>query len=116
MVFNIHSYVEGIRQICTCRDVTNLFKVFTTLQSKTGSLKLDSPSRFWRAKFQLHICNSDWLTCIHFSGYNYKIRLVLILRKIEDQAIISISTILKFPALIRYFLKNKLLIYAATRN
>ena len=56
----------------------------------------------WRAKFQkyrLHICDSDWLNFIHFSGYKYKIRLVSIVRKREDQALISISTILKFSAL-----------------
>ena len=53
----------------------------------------------WRAKFQiyrLHIPDSDWLNFIHLSGYKYKIRLVSILRKREDQALISISTILKF--------------------
>jgi len=57
----------------------------------------------WRAKFQiyrLHICDCDWLNFIHFSRYKYKIKLVLILRKREDQALISISTILKFSALI----------------
>ena len=35
----------------------------------------------------------------HFLGYKYEIRLGLILRKREDQALISISTILKFSAL-----------------
>ena len=56
----------------------------------------------WRAKFQtyrLHIRDYDWLNFIQFSGYKYKIRLVSILRKREDQALISISTILKFSAL-----------------
>ena len=56
----------------------------------------------WRAKFQifrLHICDSDRLKFIQFSGYKFKIRLVSILRKREDQALISISTILKFSAL-----------------
>ena len=43
--------------------------------------------------------DSDWLNFIHFSRYKYKIRLVSRLRKREDQALISISTILKFPAL-----------------
>ena len=43
-------------------------------------------------------CDSDWLNFIHFSGYMYKIRLVSKLRKREDQALISISTILKFLA------------------
>ena len=58
----------------------------------------------WRAKFQiyrLHIRDSDWLNFIHFLGNKYKIRLVSILRKSEDQALISISTILKFSAQIR---------------
>ena len=42
------------------------------------------------------IRDSDWLNFIHFSGYKYKIRLVSILRKRKNQALISISTILKF--------------------
>ena len=42
------------------------------------------------------MCDSDWLNSIHFSRYKYKIRLVSVLRKREDQALISISTILKF--------------------
>ena len=53
----------------------------------------------WHEKFQiyrLHTRDSDWLDFIHFS--RYKIRLVSILRKREDQALISISTILKFSA------------------
>ena len=57
-----------------------------------------------RAKFQiyrLYIRDSDWLNLKHFSGYKYKIRLVSILRKREDHALISISTILKFSALFR---------------
>ena len=56
----------------------------------------------WRAKFQIyrfHIRDSDWLNFIHFLGYKYKIRVVSRLRKREDQALISISTILKFSAL-----------------
>ena len=52
------------------------------------------------SNFRLLIRDSDWLNFIHFSGYKYKIRLVSRLRKREDQALISISTILKFPALI----------------
>ena len=55
----------------------------------------------WREKFQiyrLHIRDSDWLNFIHFLGNKYKIKLVLRLRKREDQALISISTILKFLA------------------
>ena len=54
----------------------------------------------WRAKFQifrLQIHDSDWLNFIHFSGHKYN-RLVSILRKREDQALISISNILKFSA------------------
>ena len=59
----------------------------------------------WRAKFQiyqLHIRDFDWLNFIHFTGYNCKIKLVSILRKREDQALISIFTILKFSALVYY--------------
>ena len=55
----------------------------------------------WRAKFliyRLHIRDFDWLNFIHFSGYKHKIRLVSIIGKREDQALISISTILKFSA------------------
>ena len=51
-----------------------------------------------RAKFRIyrfHSCESDFL---HFLGYKYKIRLVSILGKREDKALISISTILKFSA------------------
>ena len=54
------------------------------------------------SKFQivrLLILHSDWLTFIHFSGYKHKIRLVSRIRKREDQALISISTILKFSEL-----------------
>ena len=56
----------------------------------------------WRAKFQIYRLltrDSDWLNFIHFLGYKYKIRLVSILRKRKNQALISISTILKFSAL-----------------
>jgi len=55
----------------------------------------------WPAKFQiyrLHLSDTDWLNFLHFSGYKDKIRLVSILIKREDQALISISTILKFSA------------------
>ena len=45
-----------------------------------------------------YIRDSDWLNFIHFSGYKFKIRLVSILRKREDHALISISPILKFSA------------------
>ena len=44
--------------------------------------------------YRLHICDSDGLNFLHFLGYKY--RLVSILRKRDDQALISISTILKF--------------------
>ena len=45
-------------------------------KSKTGIFYLESPAVSvynlkWRAKFQiyqLHICDSDWLNFIHFSG------------------------------------------------
>ena len=53
--------------------------------------------------YQLRIRDSDWLNFIHVSGYKYKIRLVSILRKREDQALISISTILKFSAQFTFF-------------
>ena len=49
--------------------------------------------------YRLQIRDSDWLNFIHFSEYKYKISLVSILRKREDQALISIYTILKFTAL-----------------
>ena len=45
-----------------------------------------------------YIRNSDWFNFIQFLGYKYKIRLVSILRKRENQALISISTILKLSA------------------
>ena len=64
----------------------------------------------WRAKFQisrLYIRDSDWLNFIHFSEYKYQIRLVSILRKREDQALISKSTILKFSALIKWIRRKK---------
>ena len=60
----------------------------------------------WRAKFQiyrLHTRDSDWSNFIHFLGNKYEIRLVSILRKREDQALISISTILKFSAQVAIF-------------
>ena len=52
----------------------------------------------WRAKFQiyrLHKRKSDWSNFILFSGYKDKNRLVSILRKRKDHALISIFTILK---------------------
>ena len=49
-----------------------------------------------------YIRDSDWLNFIQFLGYKYKIRLVSILRKRENQALISISIILKFSAQIKF--------------
>ena len=63
----------------------------------------------WRANFLIYrvlIRDSNWLNFIHFSGYKYKIRLVTIIRKREDQALISISTILKFSAQNNFFCNN----------
>ena len=55
-----------------------------------------NPLFFWyREKNQ----KPDWLNFTHFSEYKYKIKLVSRLRKREDLALISISTILKFQAL-----------------
>ena len=71
----------------------------------------------WRAKFQIYrllIRDSDWLNLIHFLGYTYKIRLVSRLRKREDQALISISTILKFPVLITFYVFLLLLLKMET--
>ena len=65
----------------------------------------------WRAKFQiyrLHIRDSDWFNFIHFLRYKYKIKLVSVLRKRDDQALISISTILKYSAKVIYFFWSKL--------
>ena len=56
--------------------------------------------------YRLHIRDSDWLNFIHFSGYKYKIRLVSILRKREDQALISIFTILKSSALMTFVFQS----------
>ena len=39
--------------------------------------------------------HSDWLNFIHFPGYRLKIKIILRLIKRGDQALISISTILK---------------------
>ena len=67
-----------------------VLKIREFLQLLNINLKL-------RAKFQiyrLHIRDSDWLNFINYSGYKYKTKLVSILRKREDQALISISTIL----------------------
>ena len=46
--------------------------------------------------YRLHIRDSDWLNFIHVSGY--KIRLVSILRKREDQALILIAMHSKVPS------------------
>ena len=54
----------------------------------------------WCAKFlisRLLIRPCDWRNFIYFLGYKHKIRLVSRLRKREDQALISLSTVLKFP-------------------
>ena len=90
---------------------------YSTEKSKTGFFKIRESLPFlyinlkWRAKFQISrllIRDSDWLNFIHFSGYKYKIRLVSRLRKREDQALISISTILKFPAqIVKLTMKKK---------
>jgi len=85
------------------------FLGYSREKSKTGFSILENRDSLpfmyinleWRAKFQnyrLYIRDSDWLNFIHFSGYKYKIRLVSIIGKWEDQAWISISTILKFSA------------------
>ena len=55
--------------------------------------------------------DSDWLNFKHLSGYKYKIRLVSILRKREDQALICISTILKFSARINFLFLYLCLIF-----
>ena len=83
---------------CTEITKTDFFKISESLPFLFMNLK-------WRAKFQISrilISDSDWLNLIHFSGYKYKIRLVSRLRKKEDQALISISKILKFPALLSF--------------
>ena len=79
----------------------NSFLDYSTEKSKPCLSKLESPSFLyinlkWSAKFQISRLpiREFWLNFIHFSGYN-KIRLVSRLRKREDQALISISTILK---------------------
>ena len=53
-------------------------------------INLKLRTKFWI--YRLLVSDSDWLNFIHFSGYKDKIRLVKILRKREDQALISIST------------------------
>ena len=66
------------------------------IKSKTGFFLFNLK---WRAKFLIYrllVRDSDWLNFIHCSGYKHKIRLVSIIWKREDQASISISTILKF--------------------
>ena len=54
------------------------------------------------SNFRLYLRDSDWLNFIHFSGYKYMIRLFSIFLKREDQALISLSTILKFSAQVKY--------------
>ena len=80
----------------------------------TGFSKLECPFPCcilisWHAIFQtsrLLIRDSDWLKFIHFSGYKYKIRLIWILWKRENHALISISTILKLSTLFQLKDKN----------
>ena len=43
-------------------------------------------------------CHSDWLIFRYFPGYQLKIKIILILTKRRNQALIQISTILKFSA------------------
>ena len=72
---------------------------------RSFSFFLDIPTGFR----PLHLLNgaceisnfpgSDWLNFIHFFGNKLKINLALRLIKSIDQALISISTILKFSAL-----------------
>ena len=78
-----------------------LFFRYSTEISKTSFSKLESSSRFW-----IEIINGA--QNFKFTGFwyanligwiLYKIRLVSRLKKREDQALISISTILKFPVL-----------------
>ena len=69
-----------------------LFFGYSTEKSKTGFLNSESfPFLYiylkWCAKFQTYrllIRDSNWLNFIHFSGYKYKIKLVLRSRKRED--------------------------------
>ena len=64
---------------------------------KTGFSKLESYLK-WHAKFQIiGFINATLIGWILYT-FQYKIRLVSILRKREDQALISISTILKVSA------------------
>ena len=70
-----------------------------------------------RAKFKIYrlrLRDSDWLDFIHFSEYKYKIRSVSILRQRKDQALNSISTILKCSAQI--FLNCKKIFVRSREN
>ena len=88
--------------------LNTFFLEYSREKSKTGFFNLESPTGSvfnskWRAKFQIyrfHKCDSDWLNFIlFFRIQGYKIRFIVsILRKRDDQALISISTILKFSA------------------
>ena len=95
----IHSFLEIEKKVKT--------RVFLTRES-LPFLYIDLK---WRAKlkiFRILIRDSDWLNFIHFSGYKYKFRLASRLRKRKDQALISISTILKFPAqIVKLTMKKK---------
>ena len=86
----IHSFLD--KYICTEKSKTgfqNYFSNFCIVMAPKCQIS------------RLLIRDSDWLNFIHFSGY--KIRLVSWLGKREDQALISISTILKFPAMVIFF-------------
>ena len=73
----------------------SLPSLFINLNSM-GELSLNDAQNF-----KILIRQSDWLNSIHFSAYKHKIRLVSRLRRREDQALISKSTILKFSAQVR---------------
>ena len=62
------------------------FCILSYMARKISNLSA-SYTRLWLVEF------------LHFSRYKYRIKLVSILRQREDQALISISTILKFSAL-----------------
>jgi len=77
---------------------TVFIKIRESLPFLYINLKLRANLKIYR----LRIRDSDWMDFIHFSGYKYKIRLVSISIKREDQTLISISTILKFSAQILF--------------
>jgi len=91
--------------------ISCLIHSFFGYKAETGFSKLQSPSRFCivilngaqNLKFS-GFCYATLIGWILYTvfWYKYKIKLVSRLRKREDQALISISTILKFPALVDY--------------